>query len=388
MDLDKLGDVGIFKTLERYGYEQVCLFTLKEVGLKAIIVIHNSTLGPALGGCRMWTYSNDLEAISDCLRLARGMTYKAAAAGLNLGGGKAVIIGDPRKEKSEHLFRAFGRYVETLNGRYITAEDVGTDVNDMEYAYMETRYVTGVTPAHGGSGDPSPVTAFGVMQGIRASVHEVMDTDTLKGRTVAVQGLGSVGENLVRYLVDEGAKITATDIDMDRAKSLGSELGIEIVQPDEIYGVDAEVFAPCALGAIINDDTVPQFKFRIIAGGANNQLAEDRHGEILLKKGILYAPDYVINAGGLINVYNELEGYNRERARRMTRGIYYNLRKIFAIANAQEIPTNQAADRLAEQRIHTVAQLKATFLGNNPGPTRQLQFLQDRRASDIVELDA
>lgn len=374
MEAEKLSGLSVFKGLERYGHEELVLCTNKDVGLRAIIAIHNTNLGPALGGCRMWTYENDLEAIADALRLSRAMTYKAAAAGLNLGGGKSVIIGDPKKDKSEALFRAFGRYVESLNGRYITAEDVGTDVNDMEYAYMETRYVTGVAPAHGGSGNPSPVTAYGVLQGIKACALEVMGDENLKGKTVAIQGLGSVGTHLAKYLLNEGAKIVATDIDKEHSHRLGSELGIELVEPDEIYGVDADVFAPCALGAVINDETIPQLNCKIVAGGANNQLQEDSHGTDLLKKGILYAPDYVINAGGLINVYNELEGYNRERAMRMTRGIYYNLRKIFAIAKAQELPTNKAADHLAQERIRTVAKFKSTFLGVNPGPMRQLQF--------------
>lgn len=370
----------VFGNLEKYGHEQLALFTNKDVGLKAIVAIHNTTLGPALGGCRMWTYASDLDAIEDALRLSRGMTYKAAAAGLNLGGGKAVIVGDAKKEKSEGLFRAFGRFVESLNGRYITAEDVGTDVNDMEYVYMETRFVTGVTPAHGGSGDPSPVTAYGVLQGIKACVQETTGAEELKGMTVAIQGLGNVGYNLLKYLVDEGAKVIATDIDRERCEKVAKEhKNVEIVSPDAIFTVNADIFAPCAMGAILNDDTIPKLKFKIVSGGANNQLKEDRHGTELRKKGILYAPDYVINAGGLINVYNELEGYNRERALRMTRGIYYNLLKTFAIAKKENIPTNLAADRMAELRIETVSRARRTFLGVNPGPLRQLEF---RRAHE------
>ncbi len=365
----------VFKNIEQYGHEELALFTNKDVGLKAIVAIHNTTLGPALGGCRMWTYATDLEAIEDCLRLSRGMTYKAAAAGLNLGGGKAVIVGDPKKLKSEGLFRAFGRYVESLNGRYITAEDVGTDVNDMEYVYMETRYVTGVTPAHGGSGDPSPVTAYGVLQGIKACVQETKGDESLKGLSVAIQGLGNVGYNLLKYLLDEGARIVCTDIDRERCERVAKDhKGVEVVQPDAIYSVNTDVFAPCAMGAIINDDTLPKLKFKIVSGGANNQLKEDRHGAELKKKGILYAPDYVINAGGLINVYNELEGYNRERALRMTRGIHYNLLKTFEIAKKNDIPTNIAADRMAEERIETVSRSRRAFLGVNPGPLRQLEF--------------
>ncbi len=385
MTVATLQELGVFQELERYGHEQVCLFTDKEVGLRAIIAIHNTTLGPALGGCRMWTYADDLGAVYDALRLSRGMTYKAAAAGLNLGGGKAVVIGDPKRDKSEKVFRAFGRFIETLNGRYITAEDVGTDVNDMEYVHMETRYVVGVAPAHGGSGDPAPVTAYGVLQGIKACVHEMMGTERLEERSVAIQGLGNVGEHLARHLVEAGAKVVATDIDKARADRIARELRIELVEPDAIYDVDADVFAPCALGAVLNDDTIERCRFKIVAGAANNQLAEDDHGEALRERGILYAPDYVINAGGLINVYNELEGYNHERALRMTRGIYTNLRQIFALAKAQRISTNRAADRVAEDRIATVAKLKSTFLGNNTGPARQLQFLQNRRANPFAE---
>src|SRR3954466_11264614 len=252
----------VFKSIEQYGHEQVALFTNKEVGLRAIIAIHNTALGPALGGCRMWTYASDLEAIEDCLRLSRGMTYKAAAAGLNLGGGKAVIVGDSKHSKSEGLFRAFGRFVESLNGRYITAEDVGTDVNDMEYVYMESRYVTGVTPAHGGSGDPSPVTAYGVLQGIKACVMETSGTEELRGKTVAIQGLGNVGYNLLKYLLDEGAKVIATDIDRERCEKVAKDhKGVEIVASDAIFTVNADIFAPCAMGAILNDDTLPKLKF-------------------------------------------------------------------------------------------------------------------------------
>src|SRR5579859_2879836 len=369
----------VFKSIEKYGHEQLALFTNQAVGLRAIVAIHNTSLGPALGGCRMWTYGTDLEAIEDCLRLSRGMTYKAAAAGLNLGGGKAVIVGDAKKDKSEALFRAFGRFVESLNGRYITAEDVGTDVNDMEYVYMETRYVTGVAPAHGGSGDPSPVTAYGVLQGIKACVHEVKSgEESLRGMTVAIQGLGNVGYNLLKYLLDDGAKVIATDIDRERCERVAKDhKGVEIVSPEAILTANADILAPCAMGAILNDDTIPKLKVKIVAGGANNQLKEDKHGAELKKRGILYAPDYVINAGGLINVYNELEGYNRERALRMTRGIYYNLLRTFEIAKKKDLPTNVAADRMAEERIETVSRSRRAFLGVNPGPLRQLEFRRD-----------
>jgi leucine dehydrogenase len=274
-----------FELIEEHGgHEEVVLCTNKDVGLKAIIAIHNTTLGPALGGTRMWKYANDEEALVDVLRLSKGMTYKAAAAGLNLGGGKAVIIGDPKKDKSEALFRAFGRYVQSLNGRYFTAEDVGTDVNDMEFINMETQYVTGIDSSHGGSGDPSPFTAHGVLMGIKASVKEKMNRDDLKGLKIAVQGIGNVGRHLVDLLHKEKATMVVTDTDGEKLDKMASEYGCKVVNPDEIYSVDCDIFAPCALGAVVNDDTINKFKFQIIAGGANNQLKEARHGEALKKE--------------------------------------------------------------------------------------------------------
>ena len=353
-----------FDIIEKYGdHEQVVLCKNKEVGLKAIIAIHNTTLGPALGGTRMWKYNNDEEALVDVLRLSKGMSYKAAAAGLNLGGGKAVIIGDSKTQKTEGLFRAFGRFVESLNGRYITAEDVGTDVNDMEYVFMETKYVTGIAATHGGSGDPSPFTAHGVLMGIKASVKEKFQHDDLKGMRIAVQGLGNVGRHLVDYLHQEKAIVIVSDIDPEKTKAMVTQFGCEAVAPERIYDVDAEIFAPCAMGAIVNDDTIPKFKFKIIAGGANNQLKEAKHGDVLRERGILYAPDFVINAGGLMNVYIELEGYSHDRAYNMTKGIYYNMRRVFDIAREQNIPTYVAADKMAEERIRTIGHVKHTHLG-------------------------
>jgi leucine dehydrogenase len=338
-----------FQQMVEMGHERVLFCSNPEVGLQAIIAVHSTVLGPGLGGTRMWPYKSTEEAMVDVLRLSRGMTYKAAAAGLNLGGGKAVIIGDSKKDKSEELFRAFGRYVESLDGLYITAEDVGTNTEDMEVVHHETRWVTGLSPELGGGGDPSPVTAFGTLQGIKAAVQHLGD-DSLRGKSVAIQGLGSVGHHLARFLQDEGAKVFGADIDADSIER-ARELGVEIVPTGEILEVDCDVVAPCALGAVINDDSIPKLRCRIVAGAANNQLAEDRHGQELHDRGILYAPDYVINAGGLINVYNELIGYNREVAMRMARGIQGNMSRLFQIARAQSIPTYQAADRLAEERI-------------------------------------
>jgi len=298
----------IFDYLEKYDYEQLVICQDRTSGLKAIICIHDTTLGPALGGTRMWNYESEEDAILDALRLAKGMTYKNAAAGLNLGGGKTVIMGDSRTQKSEELFRAFGRYVQSLNGRYITAEDVGTTVRDMDWVHLETEFVTGVSSSYGASGDPSPMTARGVWRGMKAAAKEAFGSDSLKGKTIAIQGLGHVGYYLAKHLHEEGAKLIVTDIQDDVIKHVVDEMGATAVGSEEIFGVEADIFAPCAMGAVINDATIPQFKFKIIAGAANNVLKEERHGDKLHELGILYAPDYVINAGGVINVADELEG--------------------------------------------------------------------------------
>jgi leucine dehydrogenase len=349
----------IFKPLAEHDHEQVLFCYDPTSGYKGIIAIHNTTLGPALGGTRFWNYRSDEEAFIDALRLSRGMTYKAATAGLNLGGGKSVIIGDPRTTRREMIFRAHGRFVDSLKGRYITAEDVGTSVEDMDYVQMETEYVAGVA---GGSGDPSPVTAYGTYRGIKAAAREQLGSDVVKGLTVAVQGTGHVGYYVCKYLAEEGASLVVTDIDRTRVERVVREFGAKAVDPDQIYAVDAPVFAPCALGAIINDDTIPQFKFQIIAGAANNQLAEERHGDEISRRGILYAPDYVINAGGLINVYGEVSGWSGDRAMRKAGEIYETLTQLFELAKEQGIPTYRAADRLAERRIEQVAGLKRTWL--------------------------
>jgi leucine dehydrogenase len=354
-----------FAELEKTGHEQVVLCHHTDSNLKAIIAIHNTTLGPALGGCRMFPYASDQDALTDVLRLSKAMTYKAAVSGLNLGGGKAVIIGDAKKDKKEALFRSFGRFVETLGGRYITAEDVGTDVNDMEHVFMETDYVVGVEKAHGGSGDPAPFTAYGVFQGIRACVKAKLGKDRLEGVSVAVQGLGSVGSHLVRYLIEDKAKVFVTDIDVAKCEKVQSLYEAEVVKTEEIFSVPADVFAPCAMGGVINDKTVEQLKVKIVAGAANNQLHESRHGDILHQRGILYAPDYAINAGGLMNVYVELEGYSKERATRMTRGVHNTIEAIIRTAKNENIPTYKAADRVAEERLRVLSSVKDNFLGFN-----------------------
>ncbi|TGE37790.1 Glu/Leu/Phe/Val dehydrogenase [Desulfosporosinus fructosivorans] len=352
----------IFEYLQKYDYEQLVICQDQTSGLKAIICIHDTTLGPALGGTRMWNYDCEEDAILDALRLARGMTYKNAAAGLNLGGGKTVIIGDSRTQKNEELFRAFGRYVQSLSGRYITAEDVGTTVRDMDWVHLETKFVTGVSSSCGASGDPSPMTARGVWRGMKAAAKEAYGSDSLNGKTIAIQGLGHVGYYLAKHLHEEGAKLIVTDIHDDVIKRVVDEMGARVVGCDEIFGVEADIFAPCAMGAVINDETIPQFKFRIIAGAANNILNEDRHGDKLHELGIIYAPDYVINAGGVINVADELEGYNYERALAKVEMVYDNVAKVIEIAKRDQIPTYKAADRMAEERIEKIGRVRSNYL--------------------------
>ena len=350
----------IFSKMEEYDYEQLIFCQDKSSGLKAIIAIHDTTLGPALGGTRIYDYKTDEEAIIDALRLARGMTYKNAAAGLELGGGKAVIIGDPKKIKSEALFRAFGRFVEGLNGRYITGEDMNMTQQDAAYVNCETNYIVGLET---GSGNPSPITAYGVFKGMQAAVNEIYGSDDLKGKTVALQGLGAVGRILAELLHEAGAKLIVTSRDQAKVGKAVAELGATAVGPDEIYGVECDVFSPCAIGAIINDKTIEQLKCRIIAGAANNQLAEPRHGDILHEKGILYVPDYVINSGGVINIIDDISGreYSKENAMKNTAKIYDACKKVFELAKRHGIPTYKAADKMAEDRIASVGKIKTIY---------------------------
>lgn len=349
---------GLFEGMDRHGHEQVVHFSDPSVGLRAIVAIHSTQLGPALGGTRMWPYESEAEALNDVLRLSRGMTYKAAVTGLNLGGGKAVIIGDPKKDKSEALFRTFGRFVESLGGRYITAEDVGINVDDMEYVRMETRHVTGLSRAIGGSGDPSPVTALGVFYGIKACLHERFGDDSIRGRRIMVQGLGHVGTSLVELLSEAGAELILTDLDMDQTEALAKKVKGKAIGPDEVFQIEGDVFSPAALGGVINNASLENFGYHIVAGSANNQLEDEMlHGELLKRKGILYAPDYVINAGGLINVWNELRGYNQLKVEKEVQNIYSTVKQIFAISKEEDIPTNLASNRLAERRIHQLSNL-------------------------------
>ncbi len=345
--------MGIFHDLENYGHEQVVFFHDKESGLKAIIGIHSTVLGPALGGCRMWNYADEAAAVRDVLRLSRGMTYKAAVAGLNLGGGKAVIIGDARTQKTDEMMAAFARAVESVGGRYITAEDVGMSVKDIDLVRQYTSHAVGGSN-EGGSGDPSVMTAFGVFQGMKAALKHAGLGERLEGVKVAVQGVGNVGYHLCSYLSAAGAKLIITDIYPKSVERIVQEFGAEVVAPDEIYAVHCDVFAPCALGAILNNRTIPQLKCKVVAGSANNQLETDANGFALQAKGITYAPDYAINAGGLINVAAELDGYNPELVHLKVSRIYQTIEDILQRSTKEGILPHQAADALAEQRLDEV----------------------------------
>ena len=356
--------IDIFESMNSMGHEQLLLSHDPSCGYFGIIAIHDTTLGPALGGTRFWQYGSTEEAITDALRLARGMTYKSAVAGINLGGGKSVIIGDNKRSDREALFRAHGRFIQTLGGRYITAEDIGTSPADMEYIKLETDHVAGLL---GLSGDPSPVTGYGVYVGMKAAARVRWGSDSLNRKTVAVQGAGKVAHYLMQHLHTENASIIVTDIDAEKVKRAVQEFGAEAVAPTAIYDQEADIYAPCALGATVNDETLPRLKVQVIAGGANNQLAEDRHGDELERRGILYAPDYVINGGGVINVYGELHRWPVERAKKKAGEIYDTLLRIFDIARQERIPTYRAADRLAEQRVAAVAGLDRMWMGGREG---------------------
>ncbi len=333
-------------------HEQVVFCNDKDTGLKAIIGIHNTVLGPALGGTRMWAYQNEWEALNDVLRLSRGMTFKSAITGLNLGGGKAVIIGDAKTQKTPELMKKFGEFVHSLNGKYITAEDVGMTTADMDTVREVTPYVTGISESKGGAGNPSPITAYGVFMGMKAAAKFKFGSDVLEGRSVYVQGIGHVGEALVEHLVDEGANVTIADISQERLEAVRSKYGVTIYGGKNIYAEDMDIYAPCALGATINDDTIYNLKASIIAGAANNQLAEEeKHGKILQERGIVYAPDFLINAGGIINVYAELEGYDRKEIMRKTENIYNTTLEILSNAQTHNITTNHAALNIAQSRI-------------------------------------
>jgi leucine dehydrogenase len=355
--------MGVFERMQKDGHEQVIFCYDKATGLKAIIAIHDTTLGPALGGCRMWAYPTEEEALEDAFRLSKGMTYKSAVAGQNHGGGKSVIWGNPKTEKSEELFRAFGRFVATLNGRFVTGTDVGTEKTDFVWSKMESPWFVALPEEHGGSGDSSIITAFGAWKGIKACANAMWGSDSLKGKRIAVQGVGKVGYHLVEHLVDEGAVVMVCDVVAENVKRVKEAFpGVTAVAPEAIFDVPCDIFSPNALGGVINDETLPRLTCQVVAGAANNQLKEPRHGDELHRRGILYAPDYVINGGGLIQVADELMGYNRDRAFRKTAGIYETLTQIFAISRQEEIPTYRAADRLAERRIAKLGELNRIYV--------------------------
>ena len=335
-------------------HEQVVFCNDKDTGLKAIIGIHNTVLGPALGGTRMWNYNNEWEALNDVLRLSRGMTFKSAITGLNLGGGKAVIIGDAKTQKTPELMKKFGEFVHSLSGRYITAEDVGMETADMDLVREVTPFVTGISESKGGAGNPSPITAYGVFMGMKAAAKYKFGSDVLEDKNIFVQGIGNVGEALVEHLVNEGAKVTITDISQDRLEAVSSKFGATIYKGNDIYSEDMDIYAPCALGATINDDTIYKLKAKVIAGAANNQLAvESKHGRLLQERGIVYAPDFLINAGGIINVYAELENYDRQEIIRKTENIYNTTLEILENASKNGVTTNVAALEIAQERIET-----------------------------------
>lgn len=354
-----------FEKLYKMGHEEVIFFSDPSCNLKAIVAIHDTTLGPSLGGTRMWPYKSEDEAVEDVLRLSKGMTYKSAVSGLNLGGGKAVIIGDPKVDKSEALFRSYGRFIDSLNGRYITAEDVNTTVEDIEQIFLETSNVVGVARMHGGSGNPAPYTALGVLRGMEASCTKVFGDASLKNKVVALQGVGSVGFELAKLLDEAGAKIIFTDMSPESVARMKNHIkSAEFVPVDQIFDVPCDVYAPCALGASINDKTIDRLKCKIVNGAANNQLQEDRHGDELKKRKILYAPDYLINAGGLMNVSIEFEGWSDTKSRRMIDSIYKTALDIFRISDEQNISCNRAADVLSERRIESIRKIKKSYLGN------------------------
>lgn len=351
-----LGENPVIARMSKYNHEQLLFCNDNETGLKAIIAVHNTTLGPALGGTRMWSYNNELEALNDVLRLSRGMTYKNSISGLNLGGGKAVIIGDARKDKSEALFRRFGKFVESLGGKYITAEDVGINPQDMTWVNMETNNVVGLP---GKSGDPSPVTAYGVYMGMKAAAKVQWGNDSLSGKKVVVQGVGHVGEYLVAHLAKEGAEIMISDIHEDTLKAVSSKYGATVIGVDDVYTADMDIYAPCALGATVNENTLPQLKCSIIAGAANNQLADESvQGEQITNKGLIYVPDFMINAGGVINCYAEVKGLSSEWAMSKAEEIYGRTIDILNRSTAQNIPTYKIANTMAEERIDAIGKVK------------------------------
>ena len=349
----------IFDYMSKYGYEKVLLFQNEDVGLRAVLAIHSTVLGPAAGGCRLWTYASDLDAMEDAMRLARGMTYKYAAAGVNLGGGKVVVIGDPKRADREMLFRALGRFINNLRGEYLTGEDVGTTLQDMDYMRLETPYVITLSKESGGAGPIGGATAFGVLQAMKACAQETWGIADLQGRRVVVQGLGAVGYPMVEYLVQEKADVMIADIDSNKVSQVASAFGVKTMDVRDIFSADADIYCPCALGGVVNDETLPQFRVKIICGSANNQLRQERHGDELTRRGILYAPDYIANAGGTVFDTDRLwGGVNAQRGMNKVSKIFDRMLQVISISKAQNIPTYLAADHLAEERIAQARAIK------------------------------
>jgi leucine dehydrogenase len=358
----------ILEQMEKLGYEQLCLFTDPNVSLRAFICIHDTTLGPALGGLRIWKYGTEEEALTDVMRLARAMTYKSAAAGLSLGGGKAVIIADPYQGKSEAMMRAIGRCVESLNGRYITTEDVGANAKDLEYIAQETSHLVGLPLSQGGSGDTAPMTGFGVVTGMKACAKEVWGDDSLAGRTIAIQGFGKVASETAKLLIKEDAKLIVADINSQAIEESRKLPEVQIVSPDEIYDTQCDIFCPCALGGTLNGTTIPKLKCSIVAGGANNQLLAPADAHTLQDRHILYAPDYIINAGGVINASLEIgQTYDSKVSEEKTSQIYYTMEHVIWRSKREDITTATAADRLAEERIKSAAKGRNIYLGSSSG---------------------
>ena len=354
----------ILEQMGAEGHEQLVVVSDAGSGLKAIIAIHDTTLGPACGGTRIWPYKSEREAMWDALRLSRAMTYKSAAADLPLGGGKGVIIADSHTQKTEALVRAYGRFVDTLAGRYLTTTDVGSTGRDMEYIKQETDYVVGLPVTAGGSGDTSIMTGLGIYMGMKACAKETWGNDSLQGKVVAMQGFGKVATHTAHHLMKEDVTLVVTDV-FDGALDRARDLGLKVVKPDDIYGIDCDIFAPCALGGVINPETIPQLKCKVIAGGANNQLLSESDGEALHRMGIMYGPDYILNSGGIINVESEVSGiYNADRAREKTERVYEIMERVISISKTEEIPSAKAADRLAEERLKSVRGIRPVYRGN------------------------
>ncbi|MEO9872765.1 Glu/Leu/Phe/Val family dehydrogenase [Ekhidna sp.] len=351
----------IFDQMTDLQHEQVVFCKDEHTGLKAIIAVHNTVLGPSMGGTRMWNYATDEEALNDVLRLSRGMTFKSALAGLNIGGGKAVIIGDARKVKDEALMRRFGKFVNSLNGKYYTAEDMNISMRDIEYMSMETPYVVGKPEYMGGSGDPSPMTAYGVYMGMKAGAKKAYGNDSLDGKNILVQGAGQVGKYLVDHLIQENANVFIADIFEDKIKAITDKHSkVSVVDPNKVFQMEMDIYAPCAMGATLNDDTIPELKCAVVAGAANNQLAkEEKHSAMLNDRGIIYAPDFLINSGGIANVYHEYLGnYNKDRVLASTEYIYNVCIDVLSHAEENGIGSHEAALELALQRIEKIGKVK------------------------------